>query len=257
MLKKVMQILLTVSLVLSLGIGTGLAAENEEAVKEVQQNDYKVMMKAIKNAVEQGLEDEVEDLPEVIEFKEKYPEEVIAEFVKTTDAFLYGANTVESDELKGVEVGQNEMKIVEFEDGSFVVLSDTTIQQPSTRADHSGTAGESWTTDYKEEWWGIYKAMEAHLITKYTVYKDKITINDTDHAGTFANFPTTVDQISTAVVTNNSKTVQSKGSYRKTNGVVIGGQPIGTVVYHTLRTTIKITSVSGSTVKFTTTSVTE
>lgn len=191
MLKKVMQILLTVSLVLSLGIGTGLAAENEEAAKEVQQNDYKVMMKAIKNAVEQGLEDEVENLPEVIAFKEKYPEEVIAEFAKTTDAYLYGVNTLESDVLKGVEVGQNEMKIVEFEDGSFVVLRDTTTQQPSAMADHTATAGENWTTDYKEEWWGVYKAMAAHLITKYTVYKDKITINDTDHAGTYANFPTT------------------------------------------------------------------
>lgn len=119
------------------------------------------------------------------------------------------------------------------------------------------TAGTNYKTDYKQQWWGIYLAMEAHLITRYTVYKDKIKIYDTDHAGTKAIYPTTVDSVSTKVVKNNQKSVQSKGSYRKTNGVVIGNNPIGYVTYHTLRTTITIDSVSGSTVKFKTKSVTE
>ena len=124
-------------------------------------------------------------------------------------------------------------------------------------AAYSTSSGTNWKTDDKQQWRGIYLAMEAHLITYYTVYKDEIRIYDTDHAGTKNIFPTTVDAISTSIVTTNQKTVQSKESYRKTNGVVIGSQPIGYVSYHTLRTTIKITSVSGSKVNFSVTNVTQ
>ncbi|AQX54142.1 hypothetical protein [Priestia flexa] len=116
----------------------------------------------------------------------------------------------------------DEEKIVEFEDGSFVVVSDTTEEEATpqdgmitTFASKTGTSGKSYKTDYKRQWWGFYLAMEAHLITRYTVYKDKIHIYDTDHAGTKAISPTVVDSISTSVVKNNQKTVQSKGCDRQ------------------------------------------
>ncbi|WP_110112042.1 hypothetical protein [Bacillus sp. CGMCC 1.16541] len=267
MFKKILNILIVTSLLLVLGVGNAFAAENS-GTTEINKEEYKAMMEAVKDKVKQGKEDEVENLPEVIDFKEKYTENEINEFVKTTDAFKSAFDQeIASNEIKSedLEIGMNEEKIVEFEDGSFVVISDTTEEELkpvkdgmiSTMATHTGTAGKNYKTDYKQQWWGVYLAMEAHLITRYTVYKDKITIYDTDHAGTKAIFPTTVDAITTSVVSNNKKSVQSKGNYRKTNGVVIGSQPIGYVTYHTLRTTISISSVSGSTVKFTTKSTTE
>lgn len=263
MLKKLVNVLLVTSLLLGLNVGNVFANESEEGYKatKVNQEEYKEMMTAVKEKVIDGKENEVENLPEVVEFKEKYTENAINNFVANTEAYKNAIDEeVISDELKKeLEVETNEEKVVEFEDGSFVVISDTTEEEfvPVPLANHTGTAGKSYKTDYKQQWWGVYLAMEAHLITRYTVYKDKIKIYDTDHAGTKAIFPTTVDAITTSIVRNNQKSVQSKGSYRKTNGVVIGSQPIGYVTYHTLRTTIAISSVSGSTVKFTTKSVTE
>lgn len=258
-MKKLLKVLTVASLLLLLNGGNVFAAENEEH-NEVNKEEYKEMMTVVKEKVEDNKENEIKGLPEVIDFKEKYTEEQINEFVQNTDAVKNSFVQNSNPEID-LEVEKNEEKIVEFDDGSFVVVKDTTepvISLTNGIMPYStGTAGKSYKTNYEQQWWGIYLAMEAHLITYYTLNKTSINIYDTDHAGTKAIFPTTVDNVKTSIVTNKAKTVKSKGNFRKINGVAIGGQAIGFTSYHTLRTTIAISSVSGSTVKYTTKSVTE
>ncbi|RDW20068.1 hypothetical protein CWR48_04915 [Oceanobacillus arenosus] len=103
------------------------------------------------------------------------------------------------------------------------------------------------STTNKVGFWGIYLAARAVLITKFTVYPTTITITDTDNAGSKAYAPTSLTLNGTSIVKNKAKSVESKGNFRKTNGVVIGGMPIGFTHDFTLRTKIQITKITGST----------
>jgi|GEM_PF-5226207 len=217
--------------------------------------DYKKITAEAKEQILIGNSEEISDLPVVEEFKELYSEEEINAFLETTEAF----KAFSKNELKDIQVGTNEQKVIEFDDGSFIVLSDTTVPelQINLFADHSGDIGDSWKTDYKEEWWGIYKTVEAHLVTRYTVYKDKITINDVDKTGTKTGVGFSLTNESFGPVKNNAKSVQSKYSFTKVAGIAIDGFPIGWSQAFTMRTDISITSVSGNTVKFKTNSYVE
>ena len=222
--------------------------------------DYKKMTNEVKEQISLGNSEEINDLPVVEEFKKLYSEKETNEFLETTEAF----EAFSKNNLKDIQVGKNEKKVIEFDDGSFIVLSDTTVPVISNSDvilaksnDHSGSVGESWKTDYKEEWWGIYKTVEAHLVTRYTVYKDKITITDVDKTGTKTGVGFSLTNEKYEPVKNNAKSVQSKYSFTKVTGIAIDGFPIGWTESFTMRTDIKIKSVSGNTVKFTTNSYTE
>lgn len=228
-----------------------LAAELTGSIEE----DYKKMTNLVKEQISIGNDEIVNELPIVEEFKKLYSEEEINTFLASTEAF----NAFSKKGIKGIQVSKNEQKIIEYDDGSFIVVSDTTEPQNtfSTFANHSGTAGESFKTDYKEEWWGIYKTVEAHLVTHYTVYKDKIKIDDVDKTGTKTGIGFSLTNEKFEPVKNNAKAVQSKYSFTKVAGIAIDGFPIGWSQSFTMRTDIKITSVSGNTVKFSTNSYVE
>lgn len=218
--------------------------------------DYKKVTDEVKEQILLGNNEELNDLPVVEEFKELYSEKETNTFLETTKAF----KAFSKNDLKDIQVGKNEKKIIEFDDGSFITLSDTTVpvSHISTFSNnHSGNSGTAWKTDYKEEWWGIYKTVEAHLVTRYTVYKDKITITDVEKTGTKTGVGFTLTNEKYEPVKNNAKSVQSKYSFTKVAGIAIDGFPVGWSEAFTLRTNIMITSVNGNTVNFTTNSYTE
>ncbi|MBV6682569.1 hypothetical protein KV679_02570 [Bacillus sp. JRC01] len=111
MLKKLVSVLLVTSLLLGLSVSNVFAAESTSS--QVNPEDYKEMMEAVKDQVIQGKENEVESLPEVINFKEEYTETEINEFVQTTEAFKNAIDEEAiSNELKqDLEVGMNEEKL--------------------------------------------------------------------------------------------------------------------------------------------------
>ncbi|WP_243292171.1 hypothetical protein [Bacillus sp. FJAT-47783] len=245
------------------------ATETEPALPATMENDYRDMMKVVKENVMAGKSDqEVAKLPEAIEFQEKYTPEQINHYLTTKVKGFQPGNSDKVD--KTIKVGKNDKEIIEYEDGSFSVVESVTkpVATPAAAvsdkytenslvtplASHSGSPGTSYKTTYTKEFWGIYLAARAVLITKYTVYTSKIDIYDTDDAGSKGIFPTTLTLRGTSIVTDNAMTVQSKGNYTKVNGVVIGGQPIGFSHAFTLRTKIYITSATSTTVKFTTSS---
>ncbi|MEI2467812.1 hypothetical protein, partial [Niallia taxi] len=237
------------------------------------EKDYREMMNIIKKNVIAGQsEKEIANIPEVIEFQKKYTSEQINLYLNNKiEAFKSNNLDIKKNKLDStiassvIEVGKNEKQIIEYPDGSFSVFENVTELDNNTdvnpiimpMASHSGKPGTKYTTTNTKEFWGFYLAARAVLITKYTVNKSSIKINDTDDAGSKSILPTTLTLRGTSIVTNNAKSVESKGNFMRTNGVVIGGQAIGFSSNFTLRTKIKITSSSSSKVNFTTTSTYE
>ncbi|WP_099354077.1 hypothetical protein [Fredinandcohnia onubensis] len=231
----------------------------------VMEKDYKEMMSVIrKNVINGESEESIAKLPEVEQFKKKYSEEQINLYLTSkvegfkTKEFNGKINT--SDEEK-IEIGANGSAVIDYPDGSFAVVKSTTELDNDNlitpMASYNGAPGSSWTSTYEKEFWGVYLAARAVLVTKYTVYQSSINITDTADSGSKGVFPTSLTLRGTSIVTDNATTVQSKGSYQKVNGVVIGGQPIGYSHAFTLRTTIKRTAYTSSKVYFSVTNTYE
>ncbi len=256
-LKKLLNSFLIIGLLLSLVSPLSVFASDLTS-ENTMEKDYKELMGLIKEKVLDGWsEDQIGELPEVIEFQSKYTEDEVYQYLNTkVSAFNY--NLVE-DELENLDLGLNDREIVEFDDGSFVVAETATVSEDnsnsvSTFASHSGKPGSKWKTSYKVDFWGVYLAARAKINTSYTVNKGSIKITDVTKAGTKANAPTTIVVDSLKKVINNKKTVKSRGSFTKVNGIVIGGQPIGFSDSFDLTTTLKITSATNSKVKWTSSS---
>lgn len=257
-MKKILILLIFVLSFSILSPISGQAYSNEK----VDSKDYKEMMKSVKEAVLEGKEDaEIENLNEVQKFKNTYSEEAIIEFVNNTEVFQNLEESGNSNDglIINNSVSDVQEKLTEFEDGSFKITTAKIQEIPSNNEIDTlntlsprmlysndteyfdGKAGSKFEYDYGEAYWGLWKVAELHLITNFTlVNRNKVTITSTDHAGTKAYAPSTVDNVNTNIVKNNAVEVQSKGSYRKTNGIAIEGLPLGSTRYITLTTTIRI-----------------
>ncbi|MEC1178776.1 hypothetical protein P9B03_09805 [Metasolibacillus meyeri] len=240
---------------------------NEMSTEDVNPVEYKEMMDIVKREVLKGVEEnELEKIPEVQEFKNTYKEEKIFEFVGNTEAYkmLNSKNDIELNSQNNILGYQKQL--IEFEDGSFAILESKTTEVSDLNSafnlgvtPFSGTgteyfntkAGKSFTNDFSYSYWGLWKVAELHLITNFTIENsNKVKITSTDHAGTKAYTPSTVDNVSTSIIINNGLDAQSRGSYRKTNGVVIDGFPIGATRYISFNTLIRIHATSGSDIYF-------
>lgn len=230
-----------------------LFSNQAHANQDFLEKDYLKMMEIIKEAVINGYTDEeIVKLQEVTKFKADYTEEEINDFLVDN---IYDKESEESrrqelEKVGGIELSEDDKEVIEFDDGTFMVLSnqleyeDATLITPFATGTYN--AGYGLINTNKKEFWGIYLAARAELKTFFTLHKDKVNITSVTRGNSTANFPTTLQVHSTKAVTNNAKSVKSQGSYTRVNGVVIGSQPIGSTHSFDLDTTIKITKVSGN-----------
>lgn len=256
-MKKTIRVL---SMLLMLAVLSVSMMSGETFAKEkINKSDYKQLMITVKEMVKEGNGEQVGELKEVKQIMKSFEKnpQAAEEFYNSLDVFN---DSLVYDKLKDVEIGANERKIIDFEDGSFIVLQSTTEEIPKEISNeeealvgissvgpgttyHTTTPGSSLHTDFEFQIWGVYKAAEYHLNTWYTVNYTNIDITDTDVAGTYAVFPSSITSATSTIVTDLSTSVKSKGNYTLVNGIVIGGQPIGFVNYDLLYTEIAITSV--------------
>lgn len=253
---KVFKIMIVAMLLLlSIPTLTTSAAKAEKFDKQ----EYRELFAKVKELVKQGRETDVEKLPEVISLKQKLlnSPELYISYMSSLDA---NNEKLFKEKTKDITLGKNDEKIVEFDDGSFVVLKTSTVKdliQPvltnlsrAIRKSYTGSFGSNWTTDQTKEIWGVYKAAELHLVTKYTVNQSSIRINSAGTGGTYAIFPTSITSAQSSIINNNASYVSSQGNYTQVDGISIGGQTVGVTHYWTLVTNISIISSTSSTVTF-------
>ncbi|MGN7287529.1 hypothetical protein ACTHP3_21660 [Shouchella rhizosphaerae] len=231
-----------------------LSSPVKAAENKVAKEDYLEMMEAVKSAVSKGYSDEhIELLPEVLKFQSKYSDDEINEFL-INNVFDEESELTRDQELANlgeIELEENQNELIEFNDGTFMVMSsETEVLEPDTDIIQTFSTGEYQSggllsTTNKVEFWGAYLAARAELRTSFRPYTNKITIQDVTRGNSMSRFPTTLQVHSTKVITNNAKTVSSRGSYTRVNGIVIGGQPIGATRSFDLKTNISIVKTNG------------
>lgn len=247
-MKKIFKGMLVAVLMLS----CSASMVSAEAPSSVSKAELKETLHKVKSLVIEGKISEAAQLKEVKELQDPANDTL----VKSLD--IYNPALVE-EKLKELTLVGNEKKVIEFEDGSFIVASQTNVprlkkgsESVTPFADHEGSSGQTFTTTGSYELWGVYKAADYRLVTDYTIYSGSSTITNTTTAGTSAVFPSSFTSQSSKVVTNNARTTKSQGEYTLLTGVAIGGNQIGSSRTNTLSTTITINWAGNGTINFTT-----
>ena len=124
------------------------------------------------------------NLPEVVAFKKKLENnpEIAKQYLLSLKAF----QTLKQKDFK-VTLGNNESKIIEFDDGSFIQVSssnklNTTAQPLSSLSLRPLGISRHSTDDFNYQIWGLYMAANLHLYTTYDW--DYLWANITDQSVT-------------------------------------------------------------------------
>ncbi|NME98338.1 hypothetical protein [Aneurinibacillus aneurinilyticus] len=152
---------------------------------------------------------------EIEEIKEKYPN-VIERFTWELDAL----NPEKAKEkLENVTLTNNDQKVVEFDDGSFIILTQEVGEK--TSSENFAVAAETVykPITYKKEIWGVYKAAELHLISNFYYNKSIATVTTTSTAQ-WAYYPT-------SIVSKEAKITNQSGSFAATRGEFMLRDSIG------------------------------
>ncbi|WP_270167170.1 hypothetical protein [Paenibacillus sp. SYP-B4298] len=236
-----------------------------QKVPYLNKDELKELHLAILEHVTEGNEEEIETLPLFQKYDQifnKYPS-LKSEYVNDLDA-----NNEEQQE-KTTFVNNSKIYHV-YEDGSFSVITNTTnaptappvnnqiqartITQDTGEQWYTATIGQSFTNDARHDIWGVYKVGEMHLVTTYTINSTAANITNTSTAGTSSFFPGSFGSTSSAVVTNNARTVMSKGEYQFNTTCPVGWGNCGTTNYE-INTIIDVKYAGGGTITFTARSV--
>lgn len=195
---------------------TGDLSTEEQAVLNRLKQELKTNSKKIQ---EQALNDNKVKLyssnTEIEEIKEKYPK-VIERLTSELDAL----NPEKAKEkLENVTLTNNDQKVIEFDDGSFIVL--TQEVEEKTSPESSALAAETIykPVTYKKEVWGLYKAAELHLISNFYYNKSTASVTTTSTAQ-WANYPT-------SIISKEAKITNKSGSFAATRGEFMLRDSIG------------------------------
>lgn len=243
-MKKIFKGMLVAVLMLSVAAPAVSAESTSLSQTELQNTLHKV-----KSLVAAGKISEATQLPEV----KKLQDPANDALVKSLD--IYNPELVE-EKLNEISLVDNDRKIIEFEDGSFIIATQKTVPRVKKGNDsvitplNEGGIGSTYASTASYELWGAYKAAEYRLVTDFTIYSGSNTITNTTTAGTSAIFPSSFTSQSSKVVTNNARTTKSQAEYVLLTGVSIGGQPIGYSRTNTLSTTITINYANNGVINF-------
>jgi len=175
MLRKGLILLATLIIMFSV-TNIAFAYENSESDWQEFNNEANALSLKMKELVKSGREDEALSLPEYTEFIDKMEEN--PELARKYIISMQAINALKTGDLD-LQLGQNESRIISFEDGSFIKVaskSNTNGDGNSVLRDPPGIIVTD-VDDFEFAIWGAYKVAELHLFTEYEYgyYYAKIT----------------------------------------------------------------------------------
>lgn len=242
---------------------------NEDEIKVLHEQTYSLVVN--------GKEGLVDSQPLVKKYKDifEHNPELYLEYLSKLD--VNDANKIReklADESSITFTSKGD-RVIKMDDGSFIVEHSSLKNSKGIEVKSEGnsdsfklfdvhqdtgwqsytanSSGESFTNDARQDYWGLWKTQELHLVTKYKVYTSTIEITSTSTAGTSAWFPGKVDEKSSKINKNNAKEVESMGEY------TIAGV-VKEITYSkdiTITTNIKINNASGGKINFSVRSIVE
>lgn len=112
---------------------------------------------------------------------------------------------------------------------------------------YTGRFGQEFTNDAQFNIYGLYKIHEMHLVTKYKIYSTTAEITSTSTAGTTSYFPGGFPSQEASILSNNARTVSSRGTLVTTVGA---GVELSSRTWN-FTTTITIQYAGDGTITFT------
>lgn len=220
------------------------------------EEDYKELVEKLKFSLENDYSDEqIKQLPEVIEFNEKYTEEEINSFIKKR-------NLIRQIDEEQITASSNEKIISERDDGLVVSMENETVESnkkfgsendeiitPYGGFNYMKRSGTTMTTTATYR--GTDLTGTAFVLsskTNYTVFKNYIRVNYVNHTGTYSRWPSSVSANGKDIVSNNTSRVQGLQYFELRTNLWTG---LNVLTYSpTLKTVVGITTTSGDYVRF-------
>lgn len=223
-------------------------------------DELRELHQEVKELVLSGNEDLVDQLPGVKKYKKIFNEnpDLQEEYLDSLEAL---------NNEKNLAVNTNDQNIVEFGDGSFIVVGGETTGvdengnkiTPEDNDEYTlfaddlgpdvfvGTVGSTVTTDHYKQVWGIYLAFEGHLVTEYRIDNiNTLNVASRSIAGSRSYYPTTYTGSATTLI-GLGDPIRTRADFTVIDYLVAPGLP-GRTTSHTLTTTAEITSSVGTNV---------